>query len=135
MDPRVVAIHQPNFLPWLGYFDKIARADVFVVLDDVQFPKRRDLGQSRAPARQRRAVLGDDPVVRSYHGTRTIREMEIDESKPWRRTLLRTVEQATGRTRARRAPWSRSWSGTRPRTWPRTTWPRSGALRATRPRC
>jgi hypothetical protein len=29
----VVAIHQPNFLPWLGFFDKLARADVFVLLD------------------------------------------------------------------------------------------------------
>jgi len=31
----LVAIHQPNFLPWLGYFDKIARADRFVILDSV----------------------------------------------------------------------------------------------------
>lgn len=36
---RVVAIHQPNYLPWLGYFRKIARADTFVFLDDVQFSK------------------------------------------------------------------------------------------------
>jgi hypothetical protein len=35
-----VAVHQPNFLPWLGYFAKIAAADVFVVLDDVQFARR-----------------------------------------------------------------------------------------------
>lgn len=34
-----VAIHQPNYLPWLGYFRKIATADVFVFLDDVQFSK------------------------------------------------------------------------------------------------
>ncbi len=35
----ICAIHQPNFFPWLGYFDKIKRCDKFVVLDDVQFPK------------------------------------------------------------------------------------------------
>lgn len=35
----VVAIHQPNYLPWLGYFWKLARADFFVFLDDVQFTK------------------------------------------------------------------------------------------------
>jgi hypothetical protein len=35
----IVAIHQPNYAPWLGYFRKIAIADVFVFLDDVQFSK------------------------------------------------------------------------------------------------
>ena len=35
----IVAIHQPNYAPWLGYFYKIARSDVFVFLDNVQFSK------------------------------------------------------------------------------------------------
>lgn len=34
-----VAIHQPNYFPWLGYFAKIAAADAFVFLDDVQYSK------------------------------------------------------------------------------------------------
>lgn len=33
-------IHQPDFLPWLGYFDKISQADQFIILDDVQFSRR-----------------------------------------------------------------------------------------------
>ena len=37
----VVAIHQPNYVPWLGYFHKIARADHFVFLDNVQLPLGR----------------------------------------------------------------------------------------------
>ena len=32
-----VAIHQPEYLPWLGLLQKMKRADVFVILDDVQF--------------------------------------------------------------------------------------------------
>lgn len=35
----IIAIHQPNYLPWIGYFYKIARADTFVLLDNVQFSK------------------------------------------------------------------------------------------------
>ncbi len=37
---RTVAIHQPNFMPWLGFFDKWKRSDVFVLLDQVQFIRR-----------------------------------------------------------------------------------------------
>jgi hypothetical protein len=35
----LVAIHQPEYLPWPGYFEKMLRADVFVLLDNVQFTK------------------------------------------------------------------------------------------------
>lgn len=35
----IVAIHQPNYLPWLGYFAKMATADIFIFLDDVQYSK------------------------------------------------------------------------------------------------
>jgi len=35
-----VGIHQPNFMPWAGYFNKIHKSDVFVIIDDVQFVKQ-----------------------------------------------------------------------------------------------
>ena len=35
----IVAIHQPNYLPWLGYFNKMHQADVFIFLDNVKFSK------------------------------------------------------------------------------------------------
>ena len=48
---RRVAIVQSNYIPWKGYFDLIARSDVFVLLDDVQYTKRdwrnRNLIKSR----------------------------------------------------------------------------------------
>jgi len=36
----LVAIHQPCFVPWLGYLDRMLRADLFVILDHVQFERR-----------------------------------------------------------------------------------------------
>lgn len=35
----MTAIHQPNYWPWLGYFRKMAKADIFVLLDNVQYSK------------------------------------------------------------------------------------------------
>lgn len=37
---RTVVITQPTYLPWLGYFEQMRRADVFIFLDSVQFERR-----------------------------------------------------------------------------------------------
>ena len=42
-----VAIHQPQYLPWLGYFDKLDSADVFVFLDTVQYIKHEWKNRNR----------------------------------------------------------------------------------------
>jgi hypothetical protein len=97
MATSLVAIHQPNFLPWLGFFDKLARADVFVVLDDVQFPKKGGTWMNRVQL----LVNGEAswltvPVDRSYHGNRLVLEMRTDESRPWREKAVKTIESAYG---------------------------------------
>jgi hypothetical protein len=90
----IVAAHQPNFLPWLGLFDKLARADVLVLLDDVQFPRT---GAGVWTNRVRLLVGGEPqwvtvPIVRSGQGFQRVDEVRIDDTQPWRRKLLRTIE-------------------------------------------
>ncbi len=91
---KLVAIHQPNFLPWLGFFDKLARADVFVLLDDVQFPRTsKGTWINRVKLLVAgRATWVTVPIVRSRGSTLPVREVQIDDSQPWRKKLLRTVE-------------------------------------------
>jgi hypothetical protein len=36
----IVAIHQPHYIPWLGYLDRMVKSDLFIVLDHVQFERR-----------------------------------------------------------------------------------------------
>jgi hypothetical protein len=93
-----VAIHQPNFLPWLGFFDKIHRSDVFVVMDNAQFSKTGGTWTNRVQLIvNKRPAWITAPIVRAYHGLRTVREMEINDSQPWRAKLLRTIEMSYGR--------------------------------------
>ena len=97
-DGPLVAIHQPNFLPWLGWFDKLARADVLVLLDDVQFPKKGGTWINRV-----KLDTGSGPtwmtvpIDRAYHGTRTIAEMRLEEARPWREKLVKTLRQSYSR--------------------------------------
>lgn len=96
---KLVAIHQPNFFPWLGYFNKIARADVFIVLDNVQFSKTGGTWSNRVRILlEGRPTWATLPVERSFHGVRLVREMRVADG-PWRIRLLRTFQGAY-----RRAP-------------------------------
>jgi hypothetical protein len=91
---KLVAIHQPNFFPWLGYFNKIARADVFIVLDNVQFAKTGGTWSNRVRILlEGRPIWVTLPVERSFQGVRLVREMRVAEG-PWRVRLLRTIRGA-----------------------------------------
>src|SRR3954466_3489026 len=99
--PTVVAIHQPNFLPWLGYFDKIARADVFVVLDNVQFPKTGGTWSNRVKLLvSEKPSWVTVPVVRAFHGVREIRDIRIDDDSRWRHKVLQTLRTSYARAAA-----------------------------------
>jgi hypothetical protein len=88
----IVAIHQPNFFPWLGYFAKIARSDVFVFLDHVQFPKTGGIWSNRV-----KLLAGGEarwvtaPVERAFHGVRAVNKTEFQSSTPWRKKFWKTL--------------------------------------------
>ncbi len=89
----LVAIHQPSFFSWLGFFDKIIRSDIFIILDSVQFPKKGGYWANRVKI----MMNGTEqwltiPIVRSYSGTRLINEMEIDNSVPWQEKMIKTID-------------------------------------------
>lgn len=43
----IVAAHQPNFIPWLGYFDKMRKADLFITVDHVQLERQSFQNRTR----------------------------------------------------------------------------------------
>jgi len=92
----IVAIHQPHFLPWLGYLHRMARADVFVLLDHVQFERRNY--QNRAMIRMDgEARWFTVPVVQRSQKERIV-EKQIDNrmegARRWGPGHLRTLKHA-----------------------------------------
>lgn len=88
--------HQPNYLPYAGLFDKIARADRFVVVDNVQFVKRGPFGWIHRNRVRTASPEGWDwltvPVLTSGKFHQTIKETAIDNALPWARKHWKTIE-------------------------------------------
>lgn len=91
----VVTVHQPHYLPWLGYFDKIDQADVFVVLDNVQFEKNGWQNRNKIKTAQGWQWL-TVPVV--HHLGQRLDEVRLDDRSHWAKkhwmTLLTNYNKA-----------------------------------------
>ena len=71
MEPMRVAILQPSYLPWLGFFDQMHRSDQFVLFDDVQFTRRDWRNRNRIRVREGSAWL-TVPVIQKNKYEQTL---------------------------------------------------------------
>lgn len=88
--------HQPNYLPHLGLFDKIARSDAFLIVDTVQFVKRGPFGwMHRNRIRTEKGWQWLSLPVKTHGKFRQqICDAELDGHLPWRRKHLRSISFA-----------------------------------------
>jgi len=84
----IVAIHQPQYLPWLGYFDKIRRADAFCFLDNVQYKKNDWQNRNRLKTAQGWQWL---TVPVHYHYPQKISEVTINNTAKWKKKHLQAL--------------------------------------------
>lgn len=83
-----VAIHQPQYLPWLGYFDKMDQVDSFVLLDDVQFKKNEWQNRNRIKTAAGWQWL-TVPVL--HHSSQRISDVKINPTVSWGRKHIQAV--------------------------------------------
>ena len=93
MSGPTVAILQPGYLPWLGFFDQMRRSDVFVFYDDVQYDKHGWRNRNRIKTASGPQWL-TVPVLHSGLGSPCILDVEIDHRTPWVRKHLASIRQA-----------------------------------------
>jgi len=99
----IVAVHQPQYLPWLGYFDKIRQADIFCYLDNVQYKKNDWQNRNRIKTSQGWQWI---TVPVRFQFPEKICEVKIDPTMKWRKKHLQALV-----TNYHRAPFFEQYIG------------------------
>jgi hypothetical protein len=79
----IVSINQPAYLPWLGYFHRIAISDAHIVLDHVQLEKNSFTNRNKIRTRESWGWLTVPVQTAGKFGDLSIKEVEIANQKPW----------------------------------------------------
>ncbi len=87
-----VGILQPGYLPWLGFFEQVARCDVFVLYDDVRYDKDGWRNRNRIKTANGAQWL-TVPVVVRFDQQPLISEVRIDNKTNWRKKHLASIRQ------------------------------------------
>ncbi len=93
----IVSIHQPNFLPWLGYLHRMMQADLFIVLDHVQFERRNYQNRTRIRLDDHEHWLTVPVQQQSQHERiidKLIDNPGAEETRWWGADMIRTLRHA-----------------------------------------
>ena len=89
----LISAHQPAYLPWLGYIEKIVRSDVFIYLDTVQFEKNSFTNRNKVKTANGEVML-TVPVKMKNHTSMIMSDMLIDNSQKWQKKHFNTISQS-----------------------------------------
>jgi len=94
----VISVHQPNYLPWVGYFHKIASSDVFVFLDAVQYPRGRSVANRNRIKTPQGVQYLTVPISIPKGREGKVSYLEVQFADPrWRNRHLKALRMAYGR--------------------------------------
>jgi hypothetical protein len=97
MDAMIVSINQPAYLPWLGYFERIASSDLHIVLDHVQFEKNSFTNRNKVRTREGWTWLTVPLRTSGSFGDLAIEKVQIAPGAPWAKKHLRTLVESYAR--------------------------------------
>ncbi len=101
---KTAVIMQPTYLPWIGYFDLMDQADVFVFLDSVQFEKRSWQSRNRIKGPNGEMLL-TIPVINKGKFDQKIADVEIQVTSGFPKDHVKAIEY-----NYRRAPFFKAYA-------------------------
>lgn len=94
----IVSINQPAYLPWLGYFDRIAKSDLHIVLDHVQFEKNSVTNRNKVRTATGWSWLSAPVLTKGRFGELVIDRIEIDRTSNWKKKHFMALQMNYSRS-------------------------------------
>jgi hypothetical protein len=88
---KIVTIHQPDFFPWLGFFDRWKKSDLYIILDDVQFIRRGWHHRDKIKTKMGSSWL-TVPIVKKGKYGQLLNSTMINNDIDWRTESLKTIK-------------------------------------------
>ena len=86
-----VAIMQPYFLPYIGYYQLINAVDEFILLDDVTFIKQGYINRNYILSQGRKLQI--NILVNSISSNKLINEHSVNDNPTWKKKIIKTIKQ------------------------------------------
>ncbi len=93
MNRKIVVIHQPDFIPYLGFFHRFLNADMYIALDHVQFVHSNRSWTHRDKIKTAQGEKWLTVSVKKAPRDTAINRIELSADTDWRQDNLRLVEQ------------------------------------------
>jgi hypothetical protein len=93
----IVSINQPAYMPWLGYFDRIVKSDIHVVLDHVQFEKNSMVNRNKIRTAQGHTMLTVPLLTKGKFGDLAINALQTDQTQKWESRHLKSLKSSYAR--------------------------------------
>ena len=94
----IVTIHQPDFLPWLGFFDRWKKSDLFIILDDVQFIRRGWQHRDKIKTAQGIKWLTVS-VKKKGNYLSQLRHIKLNNNIDWKKQHIELIQNSYGNTK------------------------------------
>lgn len=89
-----ITIHQPEYLPWLGFFNRICKSDIFVVLDSVHYQKNGFINRNRIKTKKGPAWITVPVKGEQKSSNININKVEIINSYAWKEKHWDLIESS-----------------------------------------
>lgn len=85
------AMHQPHYFPWLGYLNKMACVDKFVILDEVQLERKSNMYRNKLSTTDGKEKFITVSFERTGYMERKFNEIQINNSENWQATQINFI--------------------------------------------